>query len=85
MRLRVGSGLPNIQIKEVSKYGLSLPIVEEQKKIAEMVMNQVQDLMLDHKISCFKGYKIRTTVWAAKTFYPAHLKHQEYLLKIVLE
>ena len=37
MRLRVGSGLPNIQIKEVSKYGLSLPIVEEQKKIADFL------------------------------------------------
>lgn len=44
MRLRVGSGLPNIQIKELSKYGLSLPIVEEQKKIADFL------LVIDSKI-----------------------------------
>lgn len=37
--------------------------------------------MLDHAIECFKGYKVMTRVIPATTFYPAHLKHQEYLMK----
>lgn len=37
MRLRVGSGLPNIQLNEISKIILSLPIIDEQKKISDFL------------------------------------------------
>ena len=34
MRLRVGSGLPNIQMKEINKFLVKLPEIAEQQKIA---------------------------------------------------
>mgnify|MGYP003925084857 CR=1 FL=1 len=34
MRLRVGSGLPNIQKKDLSVYRLQVPSLKEQQKIA---------------------------------------------------
>ena len=34
MRLRVGSGLPNIQMKDLSVFNLDFPCLEEQQKIA---------------------------------------------------
>ena len=37
MRLRVGSGLPNIQKGDLSKLSLGIPHVEEQQKIAEFL------------------------------------------------
>ena len=46
MRLRVGSGLPNIQLKEISKIILRLPILDEQKKIADFLSS------IDKKIDC---------------------------------
>ncbi len=37
MSLRIGSGLPNIQIKPLYKFNLSLPSLPEQKAIAEVL------------------------------------------------
>ena len=37
MRLRVGSGLPNIQKGEVSNFKITLPCIEEQEKIANFL------------------------------------------------
>jgi type I restriction enzyme S subunit len=34
MRLRVGSGLPNIQMKEINKFLVKLPEIAEQQKLA---------------------------------------------------
>jgi len=37
MRLRVGSGLPNIQKKDIENFKLTLPSLKEQQKIAEVL------------------------------------------------
>ena len=44
MRLRVGSGLPNIQMKEIKNFSISIPKILEQKKIANFLSS------LDSKI-----------------------------------
>ena len=44
MRLRVGSGLPNIQMKEINKFSIKLPEIDEQQKIANFLTS------LDKKI-----------------------------------
>ena len=45
MRLRVGSGLPNIQMKEINKFSIKLPEIDEQQKIANFLS------AIDDKIS----------------------------------
>lgn len=42
MRLRVGSGLPNIQKKDLSKFKIETPVIEEQNKIADF-LNSIDD------------------------------------------
>lgn len=37
MRLRVGSGLPNIQKKDLDKFKLQIPSLPEQEKIANFL------------------------------------------------
>ena len=44
MRLRVGSGLPNIQMKEIKNFSISIPKIIEQQKIANFLSS------LDSKI-----------------------------------
>lgn len=44
MRLRVGSGLPNIQMKEINKFSVKIPEIDEQQKIANFLSS------LDSKI-----------------------------------
>ena len=53
----------------------------EQKKIAQKVIDEVQDLLIDKKIpeAKFKGFKVTTNLSQATIFYPAHKEHQEYL------
>ena len=46
MRLRVGSGLPNIQKKDVDKFQVILPPLEIQHKIAETLLYVQQDINL---------------------------------------
>jgi type I restriction enzyme S subunit len=53
MRLRVGSGLPNIQKKDILRFNIKLPSIQEQTKIAnflsaidkkiELVSNQIEN------------------------------------------
>ena len=54
---------------------------EEQKRVAEMVIKQVQDLIVDKKITSYVGFSVTTIVNPATTFYPAHKGHQMYLEK----
>ena len=53
---------------------------EEQRLIAEKVINQVQDLVEEKKIPKYTGFKVMTNLSKATEFYPAHKEHQEYLL-----
>lgn len=48
MRLRVGSGLPNIQKRSLSEFCIQLPSIEEQQKISSFLS------ALDNKISNFQ-------------------------------
>ena len=48
---------------------------EEQKTIAEKVINDVADLLADRKIPRYKGFKISTVVWKANAFYKSHDSH----------
>jgi len=49
MRLRVGSGLPNIQKKDLNKFKILLPVLKEQEKIAKFLCN------VDTKICGFEN------------------------------
>jgi type I restriction enzyme S subunit len=46
MKLRVGSGLPNIQMKAISDYKLSIPSIEEQTAIAQVLQAADKELQL---------------------------------------
>ncbi len=48
MRLRVGSGLPNIQKRDISNFKINLPCLEEQEKIAKFLSS------IDKKIEVTK-------------------------------
>jgi len=54
---------------------------EEQKKIANKVIDQLQDFLDKGKIRAYTGLKVTTKVVSANTFYEAHDEHQEYLMK----
>lgn len=56
MRLRVGSGLPNIQKKALESFSLSYPQdINEQQKIAEIISTADQEIeTLQRKLKCLK-------------------------------
>ena len=56
MRLRVGSGLPNIQKKALESFSLSYPQdINEQQKIAEILSTADQEIeTLQRKLECLK-------------------------------
>nr|WP_202116615.1 restriction endonuclease subunit S [Glaesserella parasuis] len=56
MRLRVGSGLPNIQKKALESFSLSYPQdISEQQKIAEILSTADQEIeTLQRKLECLK-------------------------------
>ena len=51
MRLRVGSGLPNIQKKDIEKLQIQLPPIEEQKRIAATLNITHQEINLLKKLA----------------------------------
>tara|TARA_Y100001970_G_scaffold288944_1_gene417805 strand:- start:178 stop:1314 length:1137 start_codon:yes stop_codon:yes gene_type:complete len=57
MRLRVGSGLPNIQKKDVNNFLLKLPLKKEQKKIASFLSS------IDNKIESTESQLEQTKVF----------------------
>jgi type I restriction enzyme S subunit len=46
MALRVGSGLPNIQVKPLEKYSLIIPSLEEQTAIASILSTSDQEIQI---------------------------------------
>ena len=46
MKLRVGSGLPNIQQKDIKNFEILLPKIEEQTAIAEILTIADRELQL---------------------------------------
>jgi type I restriction enzyme S subunit len=46
MKLRVGSGLPNIQQKDIKNFEILLPKIEEQTAIAEILATADRELQL---------------------------------------
>ena len=57
MRLRVGSGLPNIQKKDISVFKLQIPPLKEQQKIATYLST------IDKKLE-----KVQTQIAKTQTF-----------------
>ncbi|MCA4783272.1 restriction endonuclease subunit S [Empedobacter stercoris] len=58
MRLRVGSGLPNIQKKDLSKLIITIPSIAEQNKIAEFLSAiDVQIEAVENQITKTETYK----------------------------
>ena len=51
MRLRVGSGLPNIQKKDIEKLQIQYPDITEQKRIAETLNTARQEITLLKKLA----------------------------------
>ena len=57
MRLRVGSGLPNIQRNDIINFTIKVPHIEEQTKIAHFLS------ALDRKIAVMDGQIEKTKEW----------------------
>ncbi len=58
MRLRVGSGLPNIQKGDIEKFRIQLPSVEEQQKIAEVLTFADKEVeLLKNELEALKKQK----------------------------
>ena len=58
MKLRVGSGLPNIQKKDIEKFGIIAPCLKEQELIAQKISNLKKQLQrLDKIIQQVKIFK----------------------------
>jgi type I restriction enzyme S subunit len=58
MKLRVGSGLPNIQKKDLQNFKILLPPLQEQKKIAEILSLQDKEIeLLKKKLNLLKEQK----------------------------
>jgi len=58
MRLRVGSGLPNIQKNDLKHLKLIFPPLEEQKAIAEVLQTQDKEIeLLEQKLSLWEEQK----------------------------
>ena len=57
---------------------------EEQRQIAECVIDELQQVIYQKRLppsARFMGFKVTTALLCSTQFYPAHEKHQEYLLK----
>ena len=54
---------------------------DEQKKIANKVMDELQELVDAKKINAYNEKKIQTGIVSYTDFYAAHAEHQEYLAK----
>ena len=58
MALRVGSGLPNIQIKPLEKFKLTIPSLDEQKAIAEVLSEADNEIAIaDRKLTALRTQK----------------------------
>ena len=58
MRLRVGSGLPNIQKGDISNFKVNLPCLKEQKKIAEFLSSiDIKIEYIQNQLKSIKEYK----------------------------
>ncbi|WP_292461000.1 restriction endonuclease subunit S [Methanothermococcus sp.] len=58
MKLRVGSGLPNIQKKDLQYFKITLPPLQEQKKIAELLTLQDKEIeLLKKKLNLLREQK----------------------------
>ena len=58
MRLRVGSGLPNIQMKTLQKYRLRIPPFPEQANIANILITTDREIDLEkQKLSSLRTQK----------------------------
>ena len=59
MRLRVGSGLPNIQIKDISSFPVLCPSYSEQKRIADVLTMVTREIsLLEKQRNCFIRQKV---------------------------
>eukprot|EP01004_Peranema_trichophorum_P009833 NODE_8584_length_665_cov_39.234317_g7959_i0.p1 GENE.NODE_8584_length_665_cov_39.234317_g7959_i0~~NODE_8584_length_665_cov_39.234317_g7959_i0.p1 ORF type:complete len:172 (+),score=24.65 NODE_8584_length_665_cov_39.234317_g7959_i0:62-577(+) len=54
---------------------------EEQKRVAEEVKRELQELLTAGKVTSFERKEVITSIRPASTFYPAHEEHQLYLEK----
>ena len=54
---------------------------DEQKKIAQRVKEELQELIKQGKISRYTNPTVETSIVSTNPFYPAHEEHQEYLMK----
>ena len=54
---------------------------DEQRKIVNKVIKELQDAVDGGKTSSYHGKKVATDVHDATEFYEAHEEHQEYLMK----
>lgn len=58
MRLRVGSGLPNIQKKAISGHSFALPSVEEQRAISSVLNDALaEEVTHETQINCLRSEK----------------------------
>jgi type I restriction enzyme, S subunit len=58
MTLRVGSGLPNIQIKPLEKFKLTIPSLDEQKAIAEVLSKSDKEIAIaERKLTALRTQK----------------------------
>ena len=67
MKLRIGSGLPNIQKKDLAMFKIKLPTVEQQKSISTFLSSLERKLRLkkEHKKQCRK----KSYIYCAKCLY----------------
>lgn len=54
---------------------------DEQYEIAHRIKDELQTLLDEEKITCFKGKVVTTDIRKSTKFYPAHEEHQDYLMK----
>ena len=58
MMLRVGSGLPNVQKKDLERFKLTIPSIEEQQALAEILTTADQEIsLLEAKLAAMKEEK----------------------------
>ncbi|PID29732.1 MAG: hypothetical protein CR982_02060 [Candidatus Cloacimonadota bacterium] len=58
MKLRVGSGLPNIQKKDIEKFVIALPSLTEQKEIAQLSLSSQKEInLLKQLVEKYKAQK----------------------------
>jgi type I restriction enzyme S subunit len=73
MKLRLGSGLPNIQKKDLENFSIALPSFSEQQQIAQLLSSTKQEIsILKKNMQLYKIQKrglmqrVLTGVWRAK-------------------